>query len=119
MEEKAKTSTISEERREWQARLGESDAKWSKEVEKMNEREAVYNGDRTMQPLVPGDTHRDGTLKKTSHVRNITFENIDSQVSSSIPTLARSTVSRISAHCAKVCTELSGTAINSSASRTP
>ena len=85
MEEKAKTSTISEELREWQARLNESDAKWSKEVEKMNEREAVYNGDRTMQPLVPGDTHRDGTLKKTSHVRNITFENIESQVSSAIP----------------------------------
>lgn len=85
MEEKAKTSTISEELREWQARLNESDAKWSKEVEKMNEREAVYNGDRTMQPLVPGDTHRDGTKKKTSHVRNITFENIESQVSSAIP----------------------------------
>lgn len=43
MEEKAKTSQISEELREWQARLNESDAKWSKEVEKMNEREAVYN----------------------------------------------------------------------------
>lgn len=85
MEEKAKTAAISEELREWQARLNESDAKWSKEVEKMNEREAVYNGERTMQPLVPGDTHRDGTLKKTSHVRNITFENIESQVSSSIP----------------------------------
>ena len=28
MEEKAKTSTIGEELREWQARLGESDAKW-------------------------------------------------------------------------------------------
>lgn len=69
----------------WQDRLAESDAKWSAEVEKMNEREAIYNGDRTMQPLVPGDTHRDGTRKKTSHVRNITFENIESQVSSSIP----------------------------------
>ena len=85
MEEKEKTSTISEELREWQARLNESDAKWSKEVEKMNEREAVYNGLRTMTPLVPGDTHRDGTKKKTSHVRNITFENIESQVSSAIP----------------------------------
>lgn len=85
MEEKEKTSTISEELREWQARLNESDAKWSKEVEKMNEREAVYNGERTMTPLVPGDTHRDGTKKKTSHVRNITFENIESQVSSAIP----------------------------------
>lgn len=77
--------TVSEKLREWQERLSQSDSRWSAEVEKMNEREAVYNGDRTMQPLVPGDTHRDGTLKKTSHVRNITFENIESQVSSSIP----------------------------------
>ena len=30
MEEKEKTSQISEELREWQARLNESDAKWSK-----------------------------------------------------------------------------------------
>ena len=51
----------------------------------MNERESIYNGLRTMTPLVPGDTHRDGTKKKTSHVRNITFENIESQVSSAIP----------------------------------
>ena len=53
MEEKEKTSTISEELREWQARLNESDAKWSKEVEKMNEREAVYNGDRTISRSSP------------------------------------------------------------------
>lgn len=82
--EKAK-GAVNNTLRLWQDRLAESDAKWSAEVEKMNEREAIYNGDRTMQPLVPGDTHRDGTRKKTSHVRNITFENIESQVSSSIP----------------------------------
>ena len=82
--EKAK-GAVNNTLRLWQDRLTESDAKWSAEVEKMNEREAIYNGDRTMQPLVPGDTHRDGTRKKTSHVRNITFENIESQVSSSIP----------------------------------
>lgn len=77
--------TVSEKLREWQERLSQSDKGWSAEVEKMNERESIYNGLRTMTPLVPGDTHRDGTKKKTSHVRNITFENIESQVSSAIP----------------------------------
>ena len=77
--------TVSEKLREWQERLSQSDKRWSVEVEKMNERESIYNGLRTMTPLVPGDTHRDGTKKKTSHVRNITFENIESQVSSAIP----------------------------------
>lgn len=77
--------TVSEKLREWQERLSQSDNRWSAEVEKMNEREGIYNGARTMTPLVPGDTHRDGTKKKTSHVRNITFENIESQVSSAIP----------------------------------
>ena len=77
--------TVSEKLREWQERLSQSDNRWSAEVEKMNERESIYNGARTMKPLVPGDTHRDGTKKKTSHVRNITFENIESQVSSTIP----------------------------------
>lgn len=77
--------TVSEKLREWQERLSQSDSRWSAEVEKMNEREGIYNGARTMTPLVPGDTHRDGTKKKTSHVRNITFENIESQVSSAIP----------------------------------
>lgn len=77
--------TVSEKLREWQERLSQSDNRWSAEVEKMNERENIYNGLRTMTPLVPGDTHRDGTKKKTSHVRNITFENIESQVSSAIP----------------------------------
>lgn len=77
--------TVSEKLREWQERLSQSDSRWSAEVEKMNERESIYNGLRTMTPLVPGDTHRNGTKKKTSHVRNITFENIESQVSSAIP----------------------------------
>ena len=77
--------TVSEKLREWQERLSQSDKRWSAEVEKMNERESIYNGLRAMTPLVPGDTHRDGTKKKTSHVRNITFENIESQVSSAIP----------------------------------
>lgn len=51
----------------------------------MDQREKRYNGGRTLSPLVEGDTKRNGQPKKTSHVRNIIFENIESQVSSTIP----------------------------------
>lgn len=69
----------------WQKRLAESNSAYSAEVVKMDERERLYKGDHTLRPLVSGDTRRDGGVKKTSHVRNIVFENIESQVSSSIP----------------------------------
>lgn len=69
----------------WQRRLEDSDRAFSEEVRKMDEREQIYNGDNTLKPLVQGDTKKDGGLKRTSHVRNIVFENIESQVSSSIP----------------------------------
>lgn len=69
----------------WQKRLAEADHAFSAEVEKMNQREMLYNGDNNLRPLVIGDTKRTGEVKKTSHVRNIIFENIESQVSSSIP----------------------------------
>lgn len=69
----------------WQKRLADADSAFSAEVSNMNEREQLYNGDRTLRPLVPGDEQEDGQPKKTSHVRNIIFENIETQVSSSIP----------------------------------
>ena len=69
----------------WRERLAESDRYFSAEVEKMNRRERLYNGEHTLRPLVPGDHKADGSLKKTSHVRNIIFENIESQISSVIP----------------------------------
>lgn len=69
----------------WQRRLSDSDAYWGGEVEKMDHREALYNGDNNITPLVPGDTGENGKSKKTSHVRNIIFENIESQVSSAVP----------------------------------
>lgn len=74
-----------EKLRVWQERLKQSDADFSPEVARMDERELLYNGDNTLRPLVPGDVKRSGEWKKTSHVRNIIFENIESQVSSSIP----------------------------------
>lgn len=69
----------------WKDRLAQSDAYWGKELEKMDRRERLFDGDRSLEPLVPGDTGKDGQKKKTSHVRNIIFENIESQISSSVP----------------------------------
>ncbi|MBQ7344761.1 MAG: hypothetical protein IJW45_01695 [Oscillospiraceae bacterium] len=69
----------------WQQRLQDSDQYWAGEREKMDRREALFDGDDELKPLVPGDSKRDGSRKRTSHVRNIIFENIESQISSTIP----------------------------------
>ena len=69
----------------WQTRLSESRNGWDDEAQKMDTREDIYNGQRVLRPLVPGDTQRNGERRSASHVRNITFENIESQVSSAIP----------------------------------
>src|SRR5699024_5593955 len=82
---KKKNNTIPEKLTRWQQRLADSNHAYSDDVAKMDERERIYNGDNSLLPLVPGDTKRNGQPKKTSHVRNIVFENIESQVSSSIP----------------------------------
>lgn len=85
MSEKKDQAAMPEKLSTWQDRLKQSDAAFSSEVQRMDERERLYNGDNTLRPLVPGDTRKSGGTKKTSHVRNIIFENIESQVSSSIP----------------------------------
>lgn len=69
----------------WQQRLADSDKYWDSERVKMDRREALYNGDNSLKPLVPGDTQRNGMARKTSHVRNIIFELIESQISASTP----------------------------------
>lgn len=69
----------------WQQRLADSDSYWAPEREKMDRRERLFGGDSELRPLTPGDSQADGSRKKTSHVRNIVFENIESQISSSIP----------------------------------
>ena len=85
MSRKKKNTTVSVKLTRWKKRLADSNAAYSAEVQKMDERERIYNGENTLRPLVPGDTKKNGQPKKTSHVRNIVFENIESQVSSSIP----------------------------------
>ena len=69
----------------WQRRLADSNNAYSHETDKMDHREKLYYGNRVLKPLVPGDTRKNGLPGQTSHVRNIVFENIESQVSSSIP----------------------------------
>ena len=70
----------------WEKRRADSDSDYSAEAARMDRREEIYNGSAKLKPLTKGDTKRDGTAKKTSHVRNIVFENIESMISSSIPT---------------------------------
>ena len=84
---KSENERSAKERRldEWQRRLSESNAAYSAEYARMDERERIYNGARELRPLVPGDTRRDGGVRSAGHVRNIVFENIETQVSSSIP----------------------------------
>ena len=47
---------------------------------KMDRREHLYSGDRELRALTKGDEGQ-----KAPHIRNIVFENIESQVSSAIP----------------------------------
>lgn len=76
---------LSEKLRQWQKRLADANAAQAAEVRQMDERERLYAGDHKLRPLVEGDHNKDGDWKKTSHVRNIVFENIESQISTTIP----------------------------------
>ena len=69
----------------WQRRLSQSNTYYQTEVEKMDRREAQYRGDREISPLVDGDKSPSGAKHQATHVRNIIFENIESQVSVAIP----------------------------------
>ena len=64
----------------WQERLARNEAAYAKETAKMNDREALYLGERNLRQMVDGDLKR-----KTPHVRNIAAELIESQVNSNIP----------------------------------
>ena len=67
----------------WQKRLSASDEYWDTERAKMDEREALFNGADVLKPMVKEE--ETAGKKTTAHVRNIVFENIESQISASIP----------------------------------
>ena len=64
----------------WQKRLADSNVAWKAQMTKMDRREHLYSGDRELRALTKGDEEQ-----KAPHIRNIVFENIESQVSSAIP----------------------------------
>ena len=67
--------------REWQDRLQDAENEIRPELDRMGKRESIYNGDHTIYKP-------DGTVAKkgsASHVRNLGFELVETQVESSIP----------------------------------
>lgn len=64
----------------WQNRLAQNQRAWAKELEKMEQRERVYRGDKTLSQRVTGDHKR-----RAAHVRNMTAELIEAQVDAAIP----------------------------------
>lgn len=66
--------------RYWQDRIAKAKSLWDPQTKKMDAREAQYAGDRKLRRLVEGDE-----TQESQHVWNITAENIESIVSSTIP----------------------------------
>lgn len=64
----------------WQNRLAVNQTAYEREIQKMDQQELLYRGDRKVEPVVEEDSR-----ESTPHVRNICFELTESQVSSSIP----------------------------------
>ena len=69
----------------WQERLERNLTAYDTELQKMENRERQYNGDRKIRPTTGNDRTRDGKLRETSHVWNITAENIDAIIDSTMP----------------------------------
>ena len=75
-----KDRTNRERLSQWQQRLAESNREFSDEVERMNRREQIYQGSKELRPVVDGESSG-----KATHVRNVVFEIIESQVNSNLP----------------------------------
>lgn len=70
----------------WQSWVDRNEAAYSDQIDKMDHREALYRGEvREIKPLVSGDKKYGLWLRHATHVRNIIAENIESEVSASIP----------------------------------
>lgn len=70
----------------WKDWLGRNENALGDQSRRMDEREALYRGEvREITPLTPKDRQKSGDLRRASHIRNIIRENIESEVSSTIP----------------------------------
>lgn len=64
----------------WQERLKANETAYAAETARMDQREALYTGTKTLRPMVPEDAKT-----TAAHVRNICAELIEAQADSSIP----------------------------------
>jgi len=70
----------------WKDWVEKNEAALGDQTERMDAREALYRGEtREIKPLTGRDTERNGARRVTVHLRNIVAENIESEVSSTIP----------------------------------
>lgn len=73
------------ELQKWQDRLERNLSAYQSEIEKMNRRERQYRGEREMEPTTENDRRKNGKKRMTAHVWNITAENIDAVIDSTVP----------------------------------
>lgn len=69
---------------EWQSKYDKARAAWSSEREKMNTREKLYAGSHELKAVTDADKEC-GEVQTARHIQNIIMENIESEVSVSIP----------------------------------
>ena len=70
----------------WKDWRDRNESAYTEESERMDGREALYRGEvREITPLTAKDRRKDGRFRVTTHLRNIIAENIESEVSSTIP----------------------------------
>ena len=69
----------------WQERLERNLNAYGEELQRMDARERQYDGEREISPTTENDRLQDGKRRRTAHVWNITAENIDAIVDSTIP----------------------------------
>lgn len=75
-----RAKTDREKLKKWQERLATNEAAYMDEISRMDEREALYRGTRSLRDIVDGDTKTEAV-----HVRNICAEIIEAQTDSNIP----------------------------------
>ena len=82
---------------EWKERYEQARDDYREEMEKMDRRQKIYDGDNTIY-----DVEGRATKRKATHVRNIGFEMVETQVDSNIPAPKVTAVRKGDEHLAKI-----------------
>lgn len=79
-------AALSDKLEKWKDWVERNEQAAEEQIAQMDLREKLYRGEvREITPLTRRDLEKDGSLRETPHVRNIVAENIESEVSSTIP----------------------------------